>query len=150
MCRPSREIQFALKKNNVALILWQKNNNSFNQDRNIISQRIDTSWENDTFMRLIRSLKHLLLPSGHQLQHENTDREVHTVERLGTEKSICFGFLLQLSISSPTSTRLIATTFLFLPCKQEGEQCWLLQFNPLLNMHQPLKCDFREGRQTYM
>lgn len=51
-----------------------------------------------------------------------TQTEVHTVERLGTENSICLGSLLHWSISTPTSTRVIANTSSFSHCKQGGEQ----------------------------
>lgn len=37
-------------------------------------------------------------------------RAVHTVDRLGTENSICLGSLLHCSISTPTSTHVMATT----------------------------------------
>lgn len=43
-------------------------------------------------------------------------RRAHTVERLGTENSICLGFRLHWSISTPTSTRVIADTSAFLHC----------------------------------
>lgn len=45
---------------------------------------------------------HLFWPSGM--------RAVHTVARLGTENSICFGSLLHCSISTPTSTHVVAAT----------------------------------------
>lgn len=56
-------------------------------------------------------------------KHER--RTVHTVERLGTENSICLGFLLQWSISTPTSTRVIADTCAFSHCRWGREQCTL-------------------------
>lgn len=37
-------------------------------------------------------------------------RAVHTVARLGTENSICLGSLLHCSISTPTSTHVVAAT----------------------------------------
>lgn len=48
----------------------------------------------------------------------SNQKGIHTLERLGTLNSICLGVLLQRSISTPTSTRVIAATSSFSHCVQ--------------------------------
>lgn len=49
-------------------------------------------------------------------RRRSNQKGIHTLERLGTLNSICLGVLLQRSISTPTSTRVIADTSSFSRC----------------------------------
>lgn len=51
--------------------------------------------------------------TGSRRSHQ---KGIRTLERLGTLNSICLGVLLQRSISTPTSTRVIADTSSFSHC----------------------------------